>query len=454
VTRFDDSLPSLVALVEREFGHEALEQGVFWRDGIGRLSFVTRREFPEDASKAFVAAAAEELGPYADEVPLLRPDDVDEPELLERNGALGMRVAVGDRSVRLVERRIVGQDWLTPPGLGAEPTLPPIATFWSHKGGVGRTTALAVAAAHFARRGKAILAIDLDLEAPGLGSLLLGPTYAPGLDRPELVLPAEDRTPRYGTLDWYVENGLQALEDDFLDDLLGASALGGGRGRVDVVPALGRASRQHPENVIPKLARAYVEDADPEGGPPKTFLNQTRDLVQRLCEFRVYDAVLVDARSGLNESAAAALLGLDAEILLFGLNTPQSIAGHSVLLGYLAGFLPIAAAASDWRLRLKTVHAKASADPAHRRSFHDRSFDVFSEFLYEESSTIDSTVEFNFDIDDPDGPHFPWVILDDSNFRDFDPLVHPELLNETYVDRTFAHFISGLRARLFSDETE
>jgi CobQ/CobB/MinD/ParA nucleotide binding domain len=442
---FDDSLPCLVRLVRDELGVEALEQGVFWRDGSGRLSFVTRTEFTAEARAAFVGAAKKELGAYADEGVLLRPDDLGETGLLESDAPLGMRVLVQDQSILLIERRFVGQDWLTPPSVFGEKEVPPIATFWSHKGGVGRTTALAVAAAHMARRGKAVLAIDLDLEAPGLGSVLLGSALLP-----------EDRTPRYGTLDWYVENGLQSLEEDFLDDLIGVSAFGGSRGRVEVIPALGGMSQNHPANVIAKLARAYVEDPDPEGGPPKTFLDQTRDLVQRVSMFRSYDAILVDARAGLNESAAASLLGLGADILLFGLNTPQSMAGFRLLLAYLAGFLPATDVSTDWRLRLKMVHSKASADPDDQRKFRDRSYEIFAEFLYEEGTPDDLATmsTFNFDIDDPDAPHVPWVVLDDANFRDFDPLANPELLEEAYVERTFANFIAGLSGRLFPDEAE
>jgi hypothetical protein len=43
-----------------------------------------------------------------------------------------------------------------------------IITFYSYKGGVGRSAALANVAALFAQRGKRVLAMDFDLEAPGL----------------------------------------------------------------------------------------------------------------------------------------------------------------------------------------------------------------------------------------------------------------------------------------------
>ena len=43
-----------------------------------------------------------------------------------------------------------------------------IVTFYSYKGGVGRTAALANIGVLLARRGKRVLLIDCDLEAPGL----------------------------------------------------------------------------------------------------------------------------------------------------------------------------------------------------------------------------------------------------------------------------------------------
>lgn len=43
-----------------------------------------------------------------------------------------------------------------------------ITTFYSYKGGVGRTTLLANVGAILARRGRRVVLWDLDLEAPGM----------------------------------------------------------------------------------------------------------------------------------------------------------------------------------------------------------------------------------------------------------------------------------------------
>lgn len=49
---------------------------------------------------------------------------------------------------------------------------PPIVTFYSFKGGVGRSTALVATALQLANKGRRVILVDMDLEAPGLPELL------------------------------------------------------------------------------------------------------------------------------------------------------------------------------------------------------------------------------------------------------------------------------------------
>ena len=116
-------------------------------------------------------------------------------------------------------------------------------------------------------------------------------------------------TPKFGSIDFFVEDSLHELDDTFLQDCIGASWLGAGRGRIDVVPAFGAMSLTNPREVLGKLARAYVDDED-KNGEPRTFLKRTQTLVTRLSTLRRYDAILVDTRAGLHETTAAAILGL------------------------------------------------------------------------------------------------------------------------------------------------
>ncbi|NEO27120.1 MAG: CpsD/CapB family tyrosine-protein kinase [Kamptonema sp. SIO4C4] len=58
-----------------------------------------------------------------------------------------------------------------PSDLDEDIDLPIITTFYSLRGGVGRSTALAYTGQILARRGKTVLCVDMDLEAPGLAAL-------------------------------------------------------------------------------------------------------------------------------------------------------------------------------------------------------------------------------------------------------------------------------------------
>ena len=79
----------------------------------------------------------------------------------------------------LLERHIAKQAW-TNKTLGNPPWTqelvdrghkPAVVAFFSFKGGVGRTTALAATALTLARHGHRVAIVDLDLEAPGLATI-------------------------------------------------------------------------------------------------------------------------------------------------------------------------------------------------------------------------------------------------------------------------------------------
>ncbi|MCZ0943001.1 MAG: AAA family ATPase [Gammaproteobacteria bacterium] len=72
-----------------------------------------------------------------------------------------------------------------------------VCTFYSFKGGVGRTMALVNTAVHLAERGRRVLLVDFDLEAPGLDtfSLLRTKSSTPGLVDYVLQYLKEDQAP-------------------------------------------------------------------------------------------------------------------------------------------------------------------------------------------------------------------------------------------------------------------
>jgi len=292
---------------------------------------------------------------------------------------------------------------------------------------VGRSTALAVSAAAFSKAGFNILVVDLDLEAPGLGAMLLA------------------ELPDYGTLDYFAETSVGNVDDAFIAGLIAVSALAE-NGQIHVAPAVGRMSNGSPQNVLAKISRAYVERVD-DDGQTVSFLDRTRELIAQLCSINRYDAVFVDARAGLNEATAAAVLGLGAEILLFGADTPQTFAGYRYLLAHLQRFRPGESGDNDWRYRLRMVHARAQASPKSEAIFRTHAFEMFSDTIYDEEEGIEAEA-FNFDYDDPSAPHYAWPIADDVNYAEFDPLIRGDQLAQHLYDRTFGPFIANLRDKI------
>lgn len=443
--RFDDSLPKFVAVLVEQLGQAKLSSGMILRDSTGRLAFFASDELDQATIEALSKRLREELGPYArpDRV-VAEPTDYGAEQVLSDTSALPM-VREGYR-FRLLDRRLVGADWLRTPVPAASP--PPRLVFASLKGGVGRSTALAVAAANLASHGLRLLVIDLDMEAPGLGPMLLD----------------EGTLPDFGLLDALVENGLSGLDDRFLADLVGPSALAGGLGRIDVIPVLGRRSLNNPADVLAKIARAYTEDVDSQGAVA-TILDQIRSLVGSFSDPSRYDAILVDSRAGLHETTASALIGLGAQVFLFGLDEPQTLQGFKILLSHLAQFVDPNGPAPEWLARLTLVQGKAPTETERRLAFSQRCRTLVAETgLGPRQITVSQVLapggpfgDIPWDDEVPDeevlpdedwGLGDPVAVLDDARFRGFDPLTRRDLLAEQVYRASFGQLLEQVHACL------
>jgi hypothetical protein len=432
---FDDSIPTFVLALVTAGIDASLNNGVIIRDMRGRLSFISREPLAEATIDIVEKTIPDELRHYIS--PLGPVADLNAPgadRVLDSSEAVRDAISIPDTDtfveVAVLDRRAVGADWLHPPYDGAK-GRPPVLVFASLKGGVGRSTALSVLAADLADRGHALLVIDLDLEAPGIGSMLI----------------ESEATPRFGSLDYFVESTLRRVDDTFLQDCIGSSWLSHGRGRIDVVPAYGIASIAHPRNVLSKLARTYLESEGPEG-ESVSLLTHVQRLVAQLTDLRRYDAVLVDARAGLHESTAAALLGLGADVLLFGVDQPQTFVGYKILLSHLAQF-PVRDVEHDWRYRLRMVQAKATSENSIGH-YRGQSYDLFDEIFYSKTAAPSDSIglSFQFGIDDSDAPHFPITILEDERYRLFDPVQERAQLSKEMYFSYFEGFIKFCVERL------
>jgi Mrp family chromosome partitioning ATPase len=450
--RYDESLTAFVAVLRASFTDEQLASGWILRNAAGKLSYISRGPVDLQVRKQVAALAEKALGSYAAEreSSVLSLDDHGIRGLIDTGEALGEVVRTkgrGDLTVQLLDRRIVGQDWLRQPTRGWESPGPARLVFSSLKGGVGRSTALAVVAVHFASQGRKLLVIDLDLEAPGIGTMLIPPS----------------KKPKYGVLDWYVENTISGrIDEDLLYDMVAPCPFSGGNGVINVAPAVGLTSDRHPGNVLGKIARAYLEMPQ-EAGRPLTFLAQTQSLIGQLSSQLNYDVILVDARAGLNETTAAALLGLGADVLLFGVDTPQTFASYRYLLANFARFPR--SEENDWLYRLRMVHAHASLDAKKQAEFRDRAYSLFSEFFYRDRALLDEgggqltseqgeplTLE-EFSVDDPVAPHYAWPILWDPLFAEFDPFNKRTAITQEFYSRSFSALIKGVHDLISAEES-
>lgn len=438
---FDEALPRAAKLLTERLKEIDIAKVRFIRDMNGRLFVVVPDEVEQSTLDAARPLLAEGLGAYSPGVDggLVRYGEtlagaalLEEPVLIQY---------VDGTAARLIERRVIGQDWARGPEQEQEIGHPPRVAFFSLKGGVGRSTALFFWGRHLVAQGKTVLLLDLDLEAPGLGAQLL---------------PQEDR-PDYGVLDWLVEDLLgNPAAEMMLGNMLARSPLSSSPG-LWVVPATGRVTNAHPGGFIAKLARAYLESDEPEGG--SSLAGRVRRLVTQLETQVAPDVVLIDSRAGLHETAAAAILHLDADVMLFATDQPTVWEGYHFLLAQLAQmahFRP-AHVDDDWRLRLKMVHAKAGQKQADVDRFLSNAYQLWLDCLYDEapaderSNASPPSEVFTFAQEEDAAPHYPLTILWDPRFEGFNPLEHLNAEAEAAVNATFGTFAVALDQRILGD---
>ena len=110
---------------------------------------------------------------------VLRGRDREHPDgaWQEQAWSAARRHETADR-LRMLDRHLSKIGWFDaptePPWALSQKDAPPIALFYSFKGGAGRSTALAATALHLAAAGERVVVLDADLDAPGVGTLLAG----------------------------------------------------------------------------------------------------------------------------------------------------------------------------------------------------------------------------------------------------------------------------------------
>lgn len=197
-----------------------------------------------------------------------------------------------------------------------------VVTFYSFKGGVGRTMALANVAWILASRGKRVLAVDWDLEAPGLHSY-----FHPLLTDPELrdtdglidllrayqqavLLPGREQLPQ--------DEGWFRRTLDLTPYVVGLDLKFAGGGRLDFLPA-GRQNAAYSDSVTSFDWHAFYERL----GGGSFLLAMREEMAAR------YDYVLIDSRTGVTDSSGICTVLLPDTLVLGFVYNVQNIRGSA-----------------------------------------------------------------------------------------------------------------------------
>lgn len=444
MTTFDQILPIAGAELRVLLGAGANHPPLYInRDLNGRVRLIVGYEWEEEPHgtllRRMADALAVALGPHAG------PRDtfvIQESDPASVCGDAPTFALEGLPNVMVVDRLADNSTWakLSPQASGA-----PRIVFFSIKGGVGRSTALAASAWALANEGRRVMVLDLDLESPGLSSALL----------------PEDRRPTFGIADWLVED-LVDNGETVLVDMVAKSTLAR-EGDILVVPAHGR----DPGEYVSKLGRAWMSKrAD---GGVETWSRRLNRLIGQLEAQWSPDVILVDSRSGIDDVASSCVTDLGAmQVLLFAIDGAQTWTGYRLLFQYWKR-MEIAEAIRD-RLQVVGAMIPDQGASAYFKGLLERSHDLFAEQLYDAIQPpsldaigpdpedpgawkVDQWVDgWNFSEGDEGAPHFPLGIRWNlgfsalQSFHDRLQKVDPEM-----VMAVFGKLISHM-ARLTSGE--
>ncbi len=226
-------------------------------------------------------------------------------------------------------------------------------TFYSYKGGVGRTLLLANVARYFALLGKRVVAVDLDFEAPGLHyKLNIG----------DVTERLADSVPKQGVVDYL----LSSLDDEPrmhppLDQYLVSVPLPHTEpdtGRLWLMPAGSAPSGGYWKRLTSLLRRDLVVDADGR------VLAAVLDLKARLeAEYRA-DMLLIDSRTGITELGGIATSVLADKVVCLFLDNRESLMGTRAVMQSLrqASRLP-----DDHPVKLFAVLSRTSNNSARHK---------------------------------------------------------------------------------------
>lgn len=211
-------------------------------------------------------------------------------------------------------REIENSVWLYEDAVAGK--KPRVVTFYSFKGGMGRTTAAAATALALASRGYKILMIDADIEAPGLATFFF-----------------EEETIEQGIIDYFLEaeNTKDNEEIDMSSMILQVTdpMLMNGlseNGQIFVIPA-GKVDSDY----LQKLARIDFQDTKP-GQMKKVIIRLLEEAIANIARVCSIDYIFFDSRAGFHDMGGIVTTQIPHGVVLLCKDSKQSWQGTKEVL--------------------------------------------------------------------------------------------------------------------------
>lgn len=407
---------------------------IFIRDVFGRIRIAVNADRKAINQHEQILSSNYLLGKYGDfsGIKILAREDFYDPDLVFKDpDIVDYREPGMAETIRLLDRQVTGQDWTRSSTQNVvQAAHPPRLVFYGLKGGVGRSTAMALYAYHLGSLGKKVLLIDLDLESPGLSSIML----------------PNNRLPEFGIVDWFVEDAV-GQADGLIGRMTAISPLSemrGVSGRIDVASAI----CLEEESYLSKLSRVFV-DVPKEKGGVERFHERASRVVSMLEESVEPDIVLIDSRAGLHDIGAVSIVGLADIALLFGNDSSQTWEGYRLLFSHWQSRPKVLSAIRDRLVMVYALFPETSQNDR-MKSFIEHSYSLFSSTLYETipaGENNSGSEAFNFDMNDKDSPHYPLRVPWSQRFQEFSTsLLANGVITDTAISATYGDFFDGVDA--------
>lgn len=381
----DTALANLASVLE---GIPGIERALLIEDSVGRISLgiwsPIDTAIPEEA-------LAKSGGPFFTGSIFHAQEEANAFLELEDAWRIATRVKIEGKLSNV--RRIVRMRTLTSWQYQQKPLwpisdeAPALVTFYSYKGGLGRTTSLVSFAIQRACEGDRVVILDLDLEAPGM----------------DLLARHCEPTPAYGIVDYLLEAPSLETAPDLTDHCATVSHPElVGSGSILVFPA-----GKQDADYLGKVSRIDMEwQMAREAGfphPLERLLRQIRDEMQA-------DWILIDSRTGFSEVSGLLLSGFAHLHVLFGVQSQQSWEGLERVVTRLG----------EERLERDFPQSDTFLvqcmlqDQGSKERFGNRAESVFYDHYYAEEALDDSMLEAReddaldlMDATGEDAPHRP-----------------------------------------------